>query len=136
MPLDRVAEALLERGATLVFPRVEGDRLVFHRAVPAELAPGYRGILEPSGSAPRVAVEAIDVFVVPGLLFDRSGRRLGRGSGFYDRTLARARADALRIGLCYAESVVDELPREEQDVDMHLIATDAGVLPVSAAHGR
>ena len=127
-----MAEALVSRGATLLFPRVDGERLVFQQAGPAELAPGYRGLLEPPASAPSVAIEAIDVFVVPGLLFDRAGRRLGRGSGFYDRALAHARADALRIGLCYAECVVDELPRENQDVDMHLIVSDGGVLTITA----
>jgi 5-formyltetrahydrofolate cyclo-ligase len=80
------------------------------------------------GGDERVAVSEIDAFVVPGLLFDRACRRLGRGGGHYDRLLAGARADASLIGICYAERVVDELPEEPWDVAMDVVVTDAFVL--------
>ena len=80
------------------------------------------------GSGERVAVGAIDAFVVPGLLFDRACRRLGRGGGHYDRLLATARRDAPRIGICYADRVVDELPEEPWDVVMDVVVTDAFVI--------
>jgi len=79
-------------------------------------------------SEERAPVAAIDAFVVPGMLFDRSCRRLGRGGGHYDRLLAGARADATLIGICYADRVVEELPEETWDVAMDVVVTDSCVL--------
>lgn len=127
-PLVAVGEQLERQGVEIAFPRVGGRELRFHRARRSELRPGYRGIREPAEGSPVVALAAIDVFVVPGLLFDRSGARLGRGSGFYDRALARARADARKVGMCYADRVVECLPRAPEDVAMDVIVTDQAVL--------
>ena len=77
----------------------------------------------------------MDVFLVPGLLFDRAGRRLGRGGGHFDRLLARACPGALRVGVCVAERVVDELPEGPWDVRMHRIVTEHETLrPGEPAH--
>ena len=128
VPTNRLAQELAVRGARVVFPRVSGRELALHFVVGAqELRSGYRGLLEPAPEARVCPPEAVDVFIVPGLRFDRRGRRLGRGGGHYDRLLARARSDALRIGLCYAEHVIDELPACDWDVTMHRLVTEAGV---------
>lgn len=113
VPVEPAAEACRSRGATVVYPIVVGPEL--------ELAAEPR-------AAVRLAAEAVDVFVVPGLLFDRSGRRLGRGGGHYDRLLARRRADALLIGVCYADRVIESLPEEPWDIPMDRVVTDRFVL--------
>jgi 5-formyltetrahydrofolate cyclo-ligase len=127
-PLQQVTEELERRQVSVVFPRVVGDALAFHRVRPDALRPGYGGISEPAASDPLVAVGAIDLFVVPGLLFDRSGVRLGRGGGHYDRTLQHIRAGALCVGYCTAPQLVDELPCDSWDVPMDVIVTDREVL--------
>jgi len=131
VPLERVARSLAGRGDRIAFPRVR-DRtaggLVLHRAGPEDLVPGFGGILEPEARAPVVEPTDVDVFVVPGLLFDPAGRRLGRGAGHYDALLAVARSDALRLGLCYAERVVPEIPAESHDEPVQCVVTDAAVL--------
>ena len=126
---------LVARAVRLVYPRVQGAReaLAFHEVALADGAPidvrlSAFGILEPLASAPAVPLDAIDLFVVPGLAFDRTGTRLGWGLGFYDRTLAR-HPDALRIGYCYACQIVPHVPREQADVPMHCLVTEA-----SASH--
>ena len=129
VPVHEVAAYLRERGVVLAFPRVgDGDLGLFACPGPEALSPGYRGIPEPGPEAPAVAADAIDLFIVPGLLFDRSGRRLGRGAGLYDRLLRRARPDAPRVGFCYADRLVEQIPDEAWDVGMTVIVTECETL--------
>jgi 5-formyltetrahydrofolate cyclo-ligase len=131
VPTRSIARALVERGVGLVYPRVEGSRLWLGRvASPAELAPGYRGVLEPPHDAPAVEPADVDVFVVPGLLFSRAGDRLGRGGGFYDRLLSGAGPRARAVGLCYADRVVEQLPRASWDQRVDCIVTERAVIRV------
>jgi 5-formyltetrahydrofolate cyclo-ligase len=124
----------------VAIPRVAGGVLELREGAPGQgLVPGPLGALQPPSDAPEVAPDAVDLFVVPGLLFDRSGRRLGRGGGHFDRLLIRARTDALRVGVCPSEALVDELPEDPWDVRMHRVVTEREVLwtgePVPGAGG-
>jgi 5-formyltetrahydrofolate cyclo-ligase len=86
------------------------------------LAPGLRGLAEPTG--PRLGVGAIarcDLVLVPALLVDHVGVRLGRGGGSYDRALARA--TGLTVALLHDGELVEELPREPHDVLVQAVAT-------------
>jgi len=67
----------------------------------------------------------IDLVVVPGVAFTAAGHRLGQGGGWYDRFLTGLRPGVARIGVCFAECLVDELPTEDHDVVMDLVITDA-----------
>jgi len=104
-----------------VFPRVEGDELVFHVVMDFEkdLRKGAYGILEPKPKLKRVMIDEVDIFLCPGLGFDPKGGRIGRGKGFYDRMLELARPDAVKIGVCYGYQLVDEIVMEEHDVRMN-----------------
>lgn len=109
---------------TWVYPKVSGDELSFHAIndLAAELSTGAFGIREPADNLPAVPIEAIDAFICPGLAFDPHGGRLGRGRGFYDRMLAQARADALKVGACYESQYVKDTHAEAHDVHMdHVI---------------
>jgi 5-formyltetrahydrofolate cyclo-ligase len=120
---------LLQRGLRTAFPRVAGPDLEFVPVHdPSELQPGHRGILEPVG--PAIDLAEIDVMVVPGLGFDPTGARLGRGGGHYDRTLARVPASVLRVGFCFDEQVVERIPRGLYDQHVHVIVTDRRLIRV------
>ncbi len=69
------------------------------------------------------------VVLVPLLAFDRAGYRLGYGGGFYDRTLAKLRAEGevLAVGLAYADQEVPEVPRDGNDQQLDRLVTEAGV---------
>jgi 5-formyltetrahydrofolate cyclo-ligase len=91
-------------------------------AYDGELAPGRRGLLEPVG--PRLGVDAIascDLVLVPALLVDRRGNRLGKGGGSYDRALARA--TGLTVALLHDDELVDEVPHDAHDVPVRAVAT-------------
>ena len=78
-------------------------------------------------AAPPPHPEQIDVAIVPGLGFTAAGERLGQGGGWYDRVLASLRPDAVIVGVCFDEQVVDELPVEAHDVRCHVVVTDRAV---------
>lgn len=87
-----------------------------------QLAPGRRGLLEPVG--PRLGVDAIascDLVLVPSLLVDRAGNRLGKGGGSYDRALARA--TGLTVALLHDDELVDSVPHDAHDVPVKAVAT-------------
>jgi 5-formyltetrahydrofolate cyclo-ligase len=91
-------------------------------AVAGDLQPGPHGLLEPGG--PRLGVDALatcDLVLVPALAVDRSGTRLGRGGGSYDRALART--GARTVALLYDGELVDELPTEPHDVRVRAVVT-------------
>jgi 5-formyltetrahydrofolate cyclo-ligase len=83
-----------------------------------ELHPGKFGIREPD---PIRTVERLDAIVLPGLAFTETGIRIGQGAGFYDRFLEIARADTIKIGVCFDFQVVKAIPREEHDVNVDLL---------------
>lgn len=92
-------------------------------------APGRLGLQEPVG--PRLGRDALagcDLVLVPALLVDRHGHRLGRGGGYYDRALVRARG--LMVALLHDGELVDDvLPTEPHDVPVDAVATpSAGLL--------
>jgi 5-formyltetrahydrofolate cyclo-ligase len=129
--LELLPVQLRARGCRLAYPRVDGDRLAFHW-VDAEsaLQPGSRAA-EPAAGAPLASLRELDVILVPGLRFDRRGRRLGRGGGHYDRVLADLAAPVRTLGLCLADQLVGELPAEPHDLPLGWVVTDQEVLRIS-----
>jgi len=105
---------------TWVFPRVRGENLKFYRVknLAEDMQVGAFGIMEPRDELEEVAVEEVDVFLCPGLGFDRNGGRLGRGRGFYDRMLKQAKPEAVKIGVCFPFQIVDDIAMEPHDVRM------------------
>ena len=93
--------------------------------LPGELHPGVLGILEPNpDKTRRVSFEEVDCVIVPGLAFDKAGNRIGRGAGFYDRSLARLGSKVPRIGLAFSFQVFQEIPHERHDQKVDLVLTD------------
>ncbi len=89
------------------------------------------GFDQPLGNAPHVDAENIDIALVPGLVFDLYGNRLGHGMGYYDELLARMRPSAVLIGVAPAQLVADKIPTDPGDVAMHWLAADEGVFSVA-----
>ncbi|EXB29776.1 5-formyltetrahydrofolate cyclo-ligase [Morus notabilis] len=89
------------------------------------------------------ANEPVDLFLLPGLAFDRTGRRLGRGGGYYDtfirnyQELAKARnwEQPLLVALSYSTQIMDEevIPITPNDVPVDALVSAAGVIPIRSA---
>ncbi len=83
---------------------------------------GAYGILEPKpANARTLSLDALDCVVVPGLAFDRSNNRLGRGAGYYDRFLSSLDERTRTVGLAFDFQIVDRLPVEPHDMRLHHI---------------
>lgn len=83
---------------------------------PASLASARRGLLEPT--TPRLGLDAIataDVVIVPGLAVDRTGLRLGRGGGSYDRALSRVPVGTFTCVVLNEAELLDEVPAADHD---------------------
>jgi len=108
-----------------VLPRIDGETMQFHLvdAVLPRLHPGPFGLAEPMPDSPVVPIEEIELFLCPGMAFTHSGKRLGRGKGYYDRALAASHSESLRAGVCFREQVLPELPMDPHDLPMHFLAT-------------
>lgn len=97
---------------------------------PGELVNTRFGLLEPAGRwLPPTAVAEASVVLVPALAVDRAGARLGRGRGFYDRTLVLRDQHARLIAVIRDEELLDEVPHERHDVPMtHALTPGRGVV--------
>ena len=71
-----------------------------------------------------VEVSQIDVVLVPGLVFDSSGHRLGYGKGYYDRFLSLLYPHTFICGVCYDFQVADNVFPHPGDIPMHCIVTE------------
>lgn len=115
----------LDAGKSVCLPRFEettGCYVACAVKDPAvDLRKGRYGIREPSAHCGTVALNRLDFVIVPGVAFDLHGRRLGRGSGYYDRLLAGVRGK--RCGVGFDEQIVREVPVEPHDSDLNCILT-------------
>ncbi len=91
----------------------------------SELEMGSFGIPEPRELHP-IEAEAIELIIVPGIAFDRSGNRIGYGHGYYDRFLKTTKTK--KIALAYELQIVDEIPNHSNDIKMDKIVTEERVI--------
>ncbi len=92
---------------------------------PSDLVIRMYGIPEPRDASRMISKSEIDLVVVPGLMFDARGFRLGYGQGYYDRFLAGM--DAVTLGMCQSGQFVRALPREAHDTRVGYVATPDGI---------
>ena len=83
------------------------------------------GFFQPA-EGPLFSIKKIDLFLVPGVAFDRSGTRLGRGRGFFDRALSGASVQSLKVGIGWSvQTVSSDLPEEKTDIPMDAVVTES-----------
>jgi 5-formyltetrahydrofolate cyclo-ligase len=86
-----------------------------------ELTRGRFGVREPGPGCLEIPLNQLDFVLVPGVAFDLTGRRLGRGRGFYDRLLTAVRG--LTCGVAFDEQIVPAVPVEPHDIHLNCILT-------------
>jgi 5-formyltetrahydrofolate cyclo-ligase len=123
-------EVARRAGKRVVLPAIDASGQPEFRlaGTPEALSIGQLGFQEPARGA-AIPVVTVDLIVMPGLGFDRHGHRLGRGKGFYDRLLARRRADSTAVGLTFEDLLLERFDPEPHDVRMDLVVTETASYP-------
>ncbi len=110
----------LRDGKRVAVPKVYGDEMRFiYMEDLSQVAKGYAGIPEPIADGP-IADDPTALVLMPGLAFDKTGRRIGYGGGFYDKFLAREPGHPT-LALCYGFQMMDELETDEFDVPVDCV---------------
>jgi len=126
--LPEVIAGALPDGGRLILPRLLASGDLDWAEFDGELTPGSFGLREPAGVPLGVnAVSEVSLIIVPALAVSRSGLRLGRGGGSYDRALARV-TSAFVVAPLYDGELIDEVPAEPHDRRVDAVVTPAGGL--------
>jgi 5-formyltetrahydrofolate cyclo-ligase len=121
------SEDFLSYSGRLCFPKfVSAGLMAFYKC-------DYDQMIESNEFGQKILVPNIEgkivvpkVLIIPGLGFNKSGERLGRGKGFYDRYLENF--SGLRIGVCYSAQLREDLPTDPHDVAMDYVVSDMGII--------
>lgn len=89
-----------------------------------DLVKGAYGIYEPKKIL-SADISSIDIALIPGIAFDRTGARTGFGKGYYDKFLSDF--SGVKIGICYDFQLFDEIPSEKHDIRMDMIISEKGI---------
>jgi 5-formyltetrahydrofolate cyclo-ligase len=120
-----------------VLPRIipeENHRMVFHSYQAGRLIRHPFGMAEPAPDLPVIPANEVQLALVPGLAFDRMGRRLGYGGGYFDRFLRDFTGASL--GVIFQALLLNQLPYGEHDVPVAWVVTEAGIFHPAPAEGR
>lgn len=122
-------------GKFVAVPKVisEYDMEFFKIRNVSELKPGFLGILEPENTKTILYPDKNSIFILPGMLFDKTGRRMGYGGGFYDNYIekCRQRGNALKlIGYSYDFQLLEneQVPFGEHDQCVDMIVTPSKII--------
>ena len=103
---------------------LDEGRMIFRRIYSlSDLLPGKFGILEPPEHCAKITPDEKTLCVCPALCCDMNGFRLGWGGGYYDRFLKDF--PGKKAALCYSDSVIPSISRDEYDIKMDVIHTDS-----------
>lgn len=130
MPDELATQAIIEdawqRGKTVCVPRMEKEYGYMKAATIrsfADVSAGRMGIWEPRAETCAIVEPAVlDLIIVPGVAFDRTGGRCGMGAGYYDRFLPQA-SQAILAGAALSCQLVPQVPQTQEDYPLDYLIT-------------
>ncbi len=117
----------------VIAPRVDvvKNKIVLHeiRNIEKDLSEGFKGILEPKAHLPVFDdLNKINFAIIPGIAFDRKGRRIGFGKGFFDRLLSRKKLHPILCGIAFDFQIIDNIPYFSHDICMDNIVSEKRII--------
>ncbi len=121
----KVNHAAVVAGKRLALPVCMPDgNMVFAQAGSLEeLVPDAMGMMAPSEHARQLSIEEIALFIVPGVVFDLFGNRIGYGKGYYDRVM-----QSRSLALAFECQITGEIPTEPHDKPVGAIITEERII--------
>jgi len=129
-PTRQLIDELAASGRTVLLPIVTTSGLAWGRYDGWDALVQRRGLLEPAGES-AVDLRDADVVFAPALAVDRSGHRLGRGGGYYDRALAAIARERI-VAVVFSDEVLDVVPADVHDVPVGAALTPDGLVGVTS----
>lgn len=128
----RIMESALKAGKKVAFPLCFPDNTMKYYYVESkdDLEEGSFGILEPKKGLTEYVPTTLSLCVVPAIVFDKEGYRIGYGKGFYDRFLSKF--PGVKVGLVYSSMIVPKVPRGRYDKHVDIVISERGVNAVNA----
>ncbi len=119
----------LEYRKVLILPafRPERNEMLLMRVanLSQDLRQGPRGVLEPNPErCKQVPADCIDIAIIPGVVFDEKGGRIGTGKGYYDRFIPLLPTTTRKVSLAMEEQVFSQVPMEHHDQHVDIIITE------------
>lgn len=129
---QKIVSISLKSNMLVALPRIDGDHIKFYPILSnTDLVVGKFGIREPtvpSDSSDSCVSDSIDLLLVPGIVFDTNGYRIGYGLGYYDRFIARKKNSIVSVGLAYEFQVCEKVPRSDNDQKINVLVTEKRTL--------
>ena len=120
-----VLELSLALGTNCALPFFDAEKKTYGarllKTLATDIVIGKFGVREPAVNCEEIPLNKFDLVLVPGIAFDLSGHRLGRGQGFYDRILTEA--SGIKCGVAYDFQLLEEIPTEPHDAKVDFIFT-------------
>lgn len=125
--IDAAIATLLDGPHTLYSPCYQDKTWQLSRLVSLkDTRSSHFGIREALDSSEKINAEQIHIWLVPGLAFDKTGKRLGYGKGIYDRWLQQS--SAAKAGICYSDQMIDSIPTENWDQSMDWLINEQNLI--------
>ena len=123
----------LENKKEIALPRViDSTKIQFFKIMEdkfekIKFTKGKYGIFENSIST--TIIDKIDLLIIPGIVFDLKGNRIGYGKGYYDRFLSLGKSKCI-MGLSYESQIINEIPNNEHDIPVDIIITEKRIIRI------
>ncbi len=128
LDVSALCVAAREAGKKVAYPIWDGQSwMIAAIADEKDMETDRYGMREPSLVHARIVIpEKLDLILIPGLGYDEKGRRLGWGSGQYDRFLPLC-SKGFKMGVVFEEQVLEHVIQKESGVSVDAVATDTGI---------
>jgi len=129
---DRILKRCFEFNKLVILP-VFGEtseiRLVKVKNLKTDLIRTAEGIFTPDADRCQgVPIDCIDIAIIPGLVFDEKGGRIGSKGGFYNRLIPKLPITTRKVALAYEDQIVPQVPMEPNDKFVDIIISDSRII--------
>ena len=133
IPTEAIIRKALEIEKGIILPVFTDAKNAFHlykiSDYDKDLVVNADEILEPNPErCKRIALDDVDIAIIPGLAFDDKGGRVGFGNNYYAKLITKLPETCRKVSLAYEEQIVDQIQMESRKYTVDIIITDTRVI--------